>query len=246
MLNEEIFATWAPWESVWSDWAKPVLFVHLKPEHAQSDATSHATDLSWAPPADERCALILDLPGATSIRCAATLMEYGYRPVPLFNGCPGPMEIVPTQPLLWAVAQTTASMASSNVAPDAPPAFLLDAGRMPMGLKPSPGKFDNRWLTFPQDYPSANYLQSQGITSALVVQTSPGKVADDLSHVLARWQEGGIALSTCDTSGGQRTPLEVKKPRRYRSLWYLALALLGLRRSGAGGFGSVVPQPSSG
>lgn len=245
MFSEETFAAWAPPESVWSDWAKPVLFVHMRPEHAQPGLAEAELDVSWAPPAEDRCALILDLPGTDAIRYGVALMEHGYRPVPLFNGCPGTMEIVPTLPLLGALAQSAATINHHTLPPDAPPAFLLDKGRMAPGVSLQPGKFDNRWLTFPQDYPSANFLQSQGIGSALIVQSQTGDVASDLSHVLARWQDAGITLARCDLSGN-RDALTVKKPRRYRSLWYLALALLGLRRSGAGGFGSIVPQPSSG
>jgi hypothetical protein len=37
----------------------------------------------------------------------------------------------------------------------------------------------------------------------------------------------------------------VAKPKRFRSIWYRLLAIAGLRRNSAGGFGSVVPQPSS-
>ncbi len=29
MTNEEIFAAWSPEVSIWSIWAKPVLFAHL-------------------------------------------------------------------------------------------------------------------------------------------------------------------------------------------------------------------------
>lgn len=244
--NEEVFAIWAPPEALWSDWAKPVLFAHLKPETATRGlAAESMPDVSWAPPADERVALILDLPGETAVACGVALIQHGYRPVPLFNGCPGSAEVVPTQSLMASLVPAADEIGSRELAPDAPPAFLLDARRMPRRGKVEPGKFDNRWMTFPQDYPSANLLKSQGIDRALIVQAEPGDAALDLQHILARWQEQGIALETCHVADGRRVPLDVKKPRRYRWLWYFALSLFGLYRSGAGGFGSVVPQPSS-
>ena len=53
----------------------------------------------------------------------------------------------------------------SNVGPGlaathAPPAFLLDSDRM-KAPAPDPGRFDNRWLVFPQDFPSAAFLRSR-------------------------------------------------------------------------------------
>jgi len=45
---------------------------------------------------------------------------------------------------------------------------------------------------------------------------------------------------------GPAKPLEVRKPRWYRALWYRALVALRYRRNSAGGFGAVVPVPSQG
>ncbi len=61
-------------------------------------------------------------------------------------------------------------------------------------VSPSPGKFDNRWFTFPQDFPSANLLRARGISAALVIQEKAGQPAEDLSHVLRRWQDAGIEI----------------------------------------------------
>jgi hypothetical protein len=68
----------------------------------------------------------------------------------------------------------------------------------------------------------------------------------DLAHVLRRWQEAGIELYLQDPAGYEAPqPMDVKLPSRFRSLVYRVLALSGLRRNSAGGFGSVIPQPSS-
>jgi hypothetical protein len=247
MRSEEAFAAWAPPEAAWSDWAKPVLFVHLDslPE-SPGESNWGEVDASWSPGADERCAIVLDLPGPRSVALGIALARRGYRPVPLFNGCPGAMEAVPTQSVLAAIAMSTDDLGRIDLPIDAPPVFLLDAGRNPEGLKVPPGKFDNRWMTFPQDFPSANFLQSNGIQRVLLVQEGTGAPTADLAHVLLRWQESGIAMEACDSTGGGRSEVTIRKPRRYRSLWYLALAMFGFYRSSAGGFGSIVPQPSSG
>lgn len=112
---------------------------------------------------------------------------------------------------------------------------------------PSPGRFDNRWLVFPQDFPSATFLQSHRIDSVQLIQPSGDQPQDDLAHVLRRWQEAGLPVKVLNP-GGTATPraIEVRRPPRYRALFYRLFAALGLRRNSAGGFGAVVPHPSSG
>jgi hypothetical protein len=65
----------------------------------------------------------------------------------------------------------------------------------------------------------------------------------DLAHVLLRWQEVGIHIKVADV-GADRTATDVTvpKPSRFKLAWYAAVALLGLRRSNVGGFGSVIPH----
>jgi hypothetical protein len=40
--------------------------------------------------------------------------------------------------------------------------------------------------------------------------------------------------------------LRVNRPSNFKTLWYRALAMMGLRRNSAGGFGSVIPELASG
>jgi hypothetical protein len=122
---------------------------------------------------------------------------------------------------------------------------MLDSNRR--GMEPvSPGKFDNRWMVFPQDLPSANFLLSNGIESALLVARKGERVADDLAHVLFRWKEGKLSLLRKDVDGGPIEDLDVRRPAGFRTAWYRVLVALRLRRNSAGGFGSIVPTPSSG
>jgi len=41
-------------------------------------------------------------------------------------------------------------------------------------------------------------------------------------------------------------PVEIQKPSRFRSAMYRMLAMVGLRRNSAGGFGAIVPIPGQG
>jgi hypothetical protein len=102
-------------------------------------------------------------------------------------------------------------------------------------------------MVFPQDFPSANYLLAQQIRRVVLVRPTSKSPLEDLSHVLCRWQEAGIEIFDHDPqSAAPPQKLTVQPPPKYRWLWRRLLTMMGLRRSSAGGFGSIVPQPSSG
>lgn len=248
MTNQEAFAIWAPADSPWSDWAKPALFATAPTDPLAPDAApqDRPTGLEHVPEPRERVAVILELRGVEALQVALALASRGYRPVPLFNTSHGPRSVVDVAPLAAALVDAAPQLEGMRIRPDAPPAFMLDANRMSPSTPPSEGRFDNRWIVFPQDFPSATYLRARGIERALVVQESD-TIRDDLAHVLLRWQEAGIRLSLLDpTKGDRERPLQVRKPRLYRRAWYRMLAILGLRRSNVGGFGAVIPMAVSG
>ena len=61
---------------------------------------------------------------------------------------------------------------------------------------------------------------------------------------MMRWQQAGIAVSAVDVAAAPvAEPIVVATPPRFRSVLYALLALTGLRRGSAGGFGAVVPLP---
>ncbi len=252
MKPAELYKLWTPDDSPWSNWAKPVLFA----SHAfddlplSSSADWRSLNVPWSPPADGGSAIILDLPGAFSVWYALALGQRGFRPVPLFNGVPGPamgtFPLVDVSAIVSALHAAAEDLMTLRLPPNAPPVFLLDANRFANGSFASPGRFDNRWWVFPQDFPSANFLLSQNICSVVLVQSNSAPPQRDLSHVLLRWQEAGIQILSCgENDQNQPTPVQVKKPSHFRALWYAAMVLAGLRRNSAGGFGAVIPEPSS-
>jgi len=123
----------------------------------------------------------------------------------------------------------------------------LDANRRGEGISVMPGRFDNRSVSFTTDFPSALFLINHGIHRALLVQRAGYQPQADLAHTLRRWQEGGIQLEMkmLDLPAPPQ-PLDVHKPSAFGLVWQRALAMIGLRRHGLGGFGGFVPQPSSG
>jgi hypothetical protein len=254
--RDAVFSAWAPelpddeYGPNWTRWIKPVLFAML------DEAVSHGPSAEFAPasimlpelaiPAGhERQALILDLPGEVSVPLGLACAKRGYRPIPLYNGCPGPNELVDTRQIRLALGRHADALRELPLDATAPPAFLLDSQRLVAKGPRAPGRFDNRWMVFPQDFPSANLLLARRITAILVVQQKAGQPQEDLQHVLRRWQEAGLRIQRLTPYATQPEPIEVERPKRFRRIWYALFAAAGLIHHSAGGFGGLIPQPSS-
>ncbi len=256
MTGREIYEAWAPASDEWSPWVKPVLFTEI-------DELITASLSNWQPEESGlRCnvgarrdtAIIVDLPGPQSLLAGFALAKDGYRPVPLYNTTSGRRQHVLPERCVLSDITTLVRMLTrplpdyvrNAIVGDNPPAFLLDSRRLRGERGPSPGTYDNRWIVFPQDFPSATFLKSRGITQAIVIQEYL-LPAEDLTHVLLRWKEGGITIYLQDA--GEETSLrlaDLRRPPRFRRAIYCALALMGLRRNSAGGFGSIIPIPGEG
>ncbi len=264
MTEYELFDAWAPEPPPegprWTDWAKPVLFAHVLHASVEAPAPDSswvpapgagepvelpAPDVAWAPAPEKKCAIVVDVRGAASALVGAALAQRGYRVVPLYNGTPNPVlsrPAVDAKPILRALMSHASEVRAASVATDAPPAFLLDGARGGTGA-PGPGVFDNRWVVLPQDFPSANYILSQEIREAIVASDSGSGVRADLAHVLLRWQKAGVAVRVFDATTGEVRDVTIPRPWNFGAVWYAALAIMGLRRNSAGGFGSIVPMP---
>lgn len=256
MTREEVFAVWSPPEAAWSQWVKPVLFAHIGQGPSVTVQSAPQADVTWAPTADGRNAVVVDLAGPTGVWIGLALARRGYRPVPLYNAAPGPqklaqdpsMAVVAVHAIMLALFDATPLLRDLRLPPDAPPAFLLDADRRTGRGVIAPGRFDNRSISFPTDFPSANFLLSRGISGTVLVQDSETQPQADLAHTLRRWQDAGIAIAVKRLSAGtgEAEPVSVRRPSFYRRIWYRMLALAGLRRNPLGGFGGMLPEPSGG
>jgi hypothetical protein len=248
MTNEQCFATWAPDGVAWSQWAKPVLFAQLDRINlrVQDMEPGASADVSWVPEPRDRAAIVVDLPGPASVATGIALAERGYRPVPLFNTSDGASPVVKVDSIALALRLGAETIRDARMAADAPPAFLLDAHRMSPRVLPGPGKFDNRWMVFPQDFPSGTYLRAAGIGEVLLIADGTS-AREDLAHVLLRWQQAGVRILAAPATRGERPrELVIKEPSLFRRAWYRVVALSGLRRNDAGGFGAIIPIASSG
>lgn len=253
MKQHSIYDIWAPMDSLWSDWAKPVLFDRLFSSDQDPTNRPLETDtieLENLPPSSGNMAVIIDLPGEQSIHAGIKLAVKGYRPVPLYNAAPPPgapltSAVVEVSRIRSALIAYSGLLNSLPLTPISPPCFLLDSWRRQGTGTANPGKFDNRWVTFPEDYPSATFLLSKGVRGIVVIKADPGQPQEDLRHVLLRWQEAGLHIYI--TTPGTLTdpqPVTITKPSYFGSLWYRFLCVTGLRRNSTGGFGDVIPHPS--
>ena len=248
--SEACFAAWAPDGSRWSAWAKPVAF--LLPQWDAGYPSNPATlpmpvTVPTAITFNTNDAVIVDLPGAESVHVGVALVRHGFRPVPLFNGTSGPKATIDVLPITRALFGGAHDIERRQLSPNAPPAFLLDSRRNEPEAAPMPGVYDNRWVVLPQDFPSGALLASRGIRFATVLRRGGVAVRSDLAHVLRRWQEHGIRTRVIDMGTQVVTNyVDVPKPSFFSMLGYVAIALLRLRRSNVGGFGSRIPEHTSG
>jgi len=233
----EAYRVWAPDNALWTAWAKPVLFMSAPQGFADS---MEIPEINWAVP-DGSTAVVVDLPGSEAVHVGLGLAKMRFRPVPLFNGVDAPGGTIPmvdVSEVVGALYSGADYLRTLNIPDCAPPAFLLDSQRMKGGKVPGiHDNYDNRWLVFPQDMPSASAMQDHCILRVVVRSDS---ISDDLAHILRRYQERGIQILLCD--GTVTKEVQVPAPSRFRSLFYRFIAMCGLTRNAAGGFGGTISE----
>src|SRR5436190_12406879 len=257
MTREMIFDIWAPAGSRWSPWVQPILFSFMSEVSVGASVPETVlTDLSWLAPADGSTLLVLDLPSAQAAIEAVEIAKRGYRPVPLYNAIPWEehsMFAENTPPLVdvglivHALKAVTPLVAMESLSDAAPPAFLLDSNRRVPTRSVEPGCLDNRSVSFPTDFPSANFLLAHGLRRVVLVQRFHPQPQPDLAHTLRAWQDAGLTIEVKELGeeGGPH-PIEVSVPTFFGKCFYHALKMLGFKRSALGGFGGILPEASSG
>jgi hypothetical protein len=256
---EDVFAAWAPDSGRWSRWAKPVLFAHVDALPANVPALRPASiqpDWHAGIPTDGT-ALVIELPGAQAVVAGVSAADLGFRPVPLFNAIPGPAGDMPGagwlgKPLpiaavdVHSVVRALVSTAprlrgggprGAGLAPDAPPAFLVDSRRLDGRGPLRPGRFDNRSALSDADFPSASRLQEAGIRRVVVVLDAKRPMWD-LLPVLQGWRRAGLAIELKPLD----QPMRAWPGVALAWLWVVAawLRRLTLVRRGRRGFGGWV------
>jgi hypothetical protein len=254
MDKQELFEIWAPAGSIWSPWVKPVLFAHY-PRLLPPPPPWSPPDLSALPSSLDRRAIVVDFHGVESVLVGTSLAEMGYRPVPLFNACPPPVDfpssaslaVVDADSILAVLVQNAERLRTLALPANAPPAFLVDAKRQHLEQPIRPGLFDNRSVLFITDFPSATFLKSQDIRRVLLVRARDGAMDRDLAYILRSWQKGGLGLGLkCLSDPGPPQPLTIGGSWLWFGFWHRLSTFFGLRRNPQGGFGAFVPEAASG
>jgi hypothetical protein len=238
-----LYDQWAPADAIWSAWAKPVLFhPSLWESHIPTtNCTLPQVSCPWMPPSTDGWCMVVNMPGLESIAYGWLCAQAGFRPVPLFNGVPSLFNaLINVSPLLAGLYFLGPQLEKLPLSNTAPPVFLIDSRRMEGN--PTPNRFDNRWVVTPQDFPSANRLLHHGIDKLCYIGST---VPEDIAVVFKRWQESGIHLRSV-TADGVSTPLAIPNPSIFRRLSERLSLLFSLRRSSAGGFGGLIPEPQKG
>ena len=186
--------------------------------------------------------MVVDLPGEEAVHVGLALAQYGYRPIPLFNACTAPMEVIDQTGIQRALSSGAEYLRDLHLPAAAPPAFLLDQRRRTPERPIRAGAFDNRWRVFPEDFPSEDIFLFRGFTQVVLVQQHTGQPQSDLALVLYDWQSAGLRIvvkKAGDDSALQ--PLTIRRPSWLRILWQ---RLFGGSRSD--GFGYRIPEPTHG
>lgn len=251
LTKDEIHRIWSPPQAVWTRWVKPVLFAFMDGRFDVHPAQAIGFELAWVP-APETTAIIVDLASERGVTWGIELARLGYRPIPIYNGLPFPVNekmsapetrstsTVEVEPILAALYREAETLEQLQLSPDAPPAFLLDADRGRARVRPSPGIFDNRSVCFETDFPSAAFLLSHSIRQAIVVQKN-SKIARDLTPTLLSWQRAGIEILRKKVDDQARpSRVSVERPSILWRLWYHFVVAFRLRAGELGGFGGVV------
>ena len=246
MNREEALSIWAPTDSPWSRWTKAVLFGFM-PEEIP-DVTSSVGG-SWRVPSDPGTALLVELAGASGVEFGADLARSGYRPVPLYNACPFPINVfsvpnlssvVEVVPIMRALERETNTLKGLALTPSAPPAFLLDANRRRSASRPGAGWYDNRSVVRKADVPTATFLKERGIRRVTFVQAE-ASLQSDLRTVLLAWQEGGLTISRQMLAELWNPQVfTVTKPSQLRAWWDKLWLRIGYPLNDRDSFGELV------
>jgi len=208
--------------------------------HLTNELMRHPLGDNWA---EKKAWVILDLPGATSVPVGVRLIAAGFQPVCTFDHWPHPHgllkpEIILAQLLRYAAFVsdlrrylTTASM----------PLWICDRNRL--GTRPGTIKeFDNRYFLDDSILPSADTLRRTGVEQ--IICMVPGRDDKPREDLCAYFRDlrrenfsaiNGVALSDPQL---QLFPFP-------EDVYNIKFKQSGFRRSDAGGFGILIPEPSS-
>jgi hypothetical protein len=187
---------------------------------------------------------ILDLPGPAAVEVAAWLItRAGCQPVCTFDHWPHERgvlraELILAELLRWA---TLVAEARSLRNAGSPPLWICDSERL--GTRAGvPREFDNRYYLDDSILPGPGILRRAGIRKVIYLTLTGEQTPQlDLEAYFADLLAAGFPILHAELMNPLREPTPFQlptSPRRLKESDY--------HRSSAGGFGTEIPQPSSG
>jgi hypothetical protein len=243
-------------ESPWLPFHTPTLFAALESTHSRApsgDPELPSIDQRLAPERRDPILdtpawlapgnlAIIDLEGPRSVAYGAWLADMGGQPVCTFDNWPHGRGLLKPEHTLAALLRYAPvfQRRRADLTPDAPALWLCDRTRL-LGRVPIPTDFDNRYYLDESALPGPGMMKQHGVHT-LVVITDPkaNALAPDLeAWLFDRHKDGfNVLHAPIDAPHLEATPLT---PHRPSFSGYSD----GLHRSDAGGFGVLIPEPSS-
>jgi hypothetical protein len=256
LASRQLFDLWSPRQGPWVGYAKPTLFAAVD---EANDLLPRRVELAGQPRlplAHPEGAIILDLPGALTVAYAGHLARVGWQPVPLFNNWPHPQALVDMQPVLEALLYYSPWAQESRTVEPRGPVFMLDRRRFGK-RQPQPNDFDNRYFHPESDLPGVGLIKKwcQGKVRYIAPAAPDGSPphgpveSDDMNPLLlhyAKYLDVEVALARSDQWSISAPQRIMFRPRKTPLNTVKDPMFSGYRRNAAGGFGKLVPEPSSG
>jgi len=194
MNKKDIYQIWAPLANKWSRWVRPVPFFYCeKPSTTYQTQITNLPFIPYQDKLDSTWAIIVDLPGISSIKQGLSLAKSGFIPIPVYNGTEGnenSRNTVDNQAIATCLYLNAKLRQSIQVPDNANPAFLMDENRLNR-FQANRSIFDNSWDIYHQDLPTGKYLFENGINKVLV---DSSKIHKDLRKILKEYKAHKIQI----------------------------------------------------
>lgn len=198
MLGKEIYKIYAPANTKWTGWVRPVPFVAIDTYNRKPISNWTDRKVIFLRQYEKDTAIFIDLPGKESIEWGIGLANFGYRPIPLFNGTDeqiGSQAITDTYLIESCLINGGEKLKGISLPDNANPVFLLDSSRTNR-YRAKESIFDNSWDLYKQDIPTAKFFMANGINKIIVVGQA---VQRDLRKIFFEFQDAGIEIYLTDS-----------------------------------------------
>lgn len=187
--------------------------------------------------------VIVDLPGPRAVAFGARLVAAGMQPVCTFDHWPDPKGLLKAEDILAQLIRHAGAVEhySASLPRNAPPVWICDSQRL--GLRRGlPNEFDNRYFLDDSILPGLPVLGKAGLRRAVYVTEAPDtRPTEDLNIYFDEIIRMGFRVERAALGDASLQAVELKPALPLRRNFNR-----NEHRSSAGGFGRLVPEPSSG